>query len=52
MPAYHGCVWCPWRQKRTLDPGELELKLVVSHLLDPGTRTYVLYKNSKCSLND
>lgn len=43
VPGVHGS------QKRALDPLELELQTIVSHLAGSGNQTQVLYSNNKCS---
>ena len=36
-------------QKRSLDPLELELQMVVGHHVDAGNQNWVLCKSSQCS---
>lgn len=43
------CVQCVWRQKRALDPLQLELQMVLSHLMDAGNEIWALCKSSRGS---
>jgi hypothetical protein len=36
MHGYHQCMWCPWKQKKALDPLELEFLMDVSHHVGAG----------------
>lgn len=47
--VYHICAYCLWGQKRTLDPQELGLQMVVNHCMGAGNSTLVLCKSYKCS---
>lgn len=47
MYAYYVC--CAHSGQRALGSQEQELQAAVSHHMDAGNRTCVLYKGSKCS---
>jgi hypothetical protein len=46
VPVYYLSVWCLRGQKRLLDLLKLDLGMVVSHLVDAGNQTWVLWKGS------
>lgn len=43
------CVQCVWRQKRALDPLQLELHMVLTHLMDAGNQIWALCKSHRGS---
>lgn len=45
MYVHHVCAWCPWDQKRALDPQEIELQMLLKCHVGPEDWTWVLYKN-------
>ena len=64
MPIFSDLCMCEWfacvcayvsyvsgghgSQNKASDPLELDLQAVVSHYMDAGSQTWILYKNSKC----
>lgn len=47
--VHHMHAWCLQRQKRVLQPLELQLQAVLSHCVGAEDGTLVPYKCSKCS---